>query len=398
MQLTFDTKKVQTVGNMFKLYTGKVSGNRLNAASVRNSLDSRTLARRGIGARMSSVHNRLTAVESRMKAIDDFIQRGTSMYRSVEDTLIQKSGEITDVERLSAFDQFFKDYWNMKSEHPEVIALRNALVIYGANLFNSDKLLRAAKDLQLYMYRKNGNAYIKIVQGGSDFISKNGYRDLLTSYLGGNRGKWNPTLVDKMIKDGVFLYGLKNQKGDNKIIDYTNKGKKFLETEFKGLNDAIAQLKEPQWKVTGSATWDAFKSNANPLNDLYGWKGASGLTKIGKGLGGIGSLLTIGDNIHDNFYNRNTGEWEWKGENTREFIVDTSVDFLAAGGSMAAGAAVGSFFLPPVGTVVGAATGAAVSFAINYPLPILGDKSMVQYTKDELNALIDNPKEYINNH
>lgn len=89
-----------------------------------------------------------------------------------------------------------------------------------------------------------------------------------------------------------------------------------------------------------------------------------------------------------------------KKNNTEARIIvmnESLIDFAAAGGSMAAGAAVGSFFLPPVGTVVGAATGAAVNFAINYPIPILGDKSLVQFTKDGINAGIDKTSEYINN-
>ena len=50
----------------------------------------------------------------------------------------------------------------------------------------------------------------------------------------------------------------------------------------------------------------------------------------------------------------------------QDTITDTGVDILAGATSSAAGAAVGSLFLPPLGTAVGAVAGIAVNELLNF--------------------------------
>lgn len=45
---------------------------------------------------------------------------------------------------------------------------------------------------------------------------------------------------------------------------------------------------------------------------------------------------------------------------------DVTVDFLAGSGATAVGAMAGSFFLPPLGTVVGTGVGMAINIGLNW--------------------------------
>ena len=50
-------------------------------------------------------------------------------------------------------------------------------------------------------------------------------------------------------------------------------------------------------------------------------------------------------------------EGGWQLKDVVDVATDSAVDIGANAGAMAAGAVAGSFFLPPLGTVVGAGTG-----------------------------------------
>ncbi|WP_158861885.1 hypothetical protein [Leifsonia sp. AG29] len=51
----------------------------------------------------------------------------------------------------------------------------------------------------------------------------------------------------------------------------------------------------------------------------------------------------------------------------QDFAVGTGVDLASAAASTGVGAAFGSLFLPPLGTVVGAGVGLLVGVALNFP-------------------------------
>ena len=70
--------------------------------------------------------------------------------------------------------------------------------------------------------------------------------------------------------------------------------------------------------------------------------------------------------------------------------VDIGVDCLSGMGTAAAGAAVGSLFLPPLGTVVGAAVGIGLDYVINKDFDLDRDgesHSLIGATKDGLHNL-----------
>ena len=62
---------------------------------------------------------------------------------------------------------------------------------------------------------------------------------------------------------------------------------------------------------------------------------------------------------------------------------------LSGASASAAGAAVGSFFLPPLGTVVGLCAGTVVGMLSNTKFKGLNNKSLVDYTKDKAKSLVN---------
>ncbi|WP_158861883.1 hypothetical protein [Leifsonia sp. AG29] len=100
---------------------------------------------------------------------------------------------------------------------------------------------------------------------------------------------------------------------------------------------------------------------AAPLDDFHGWSSASALGKLGKGLGAAGAVLTVAGNA-DTYFRDGVQATDWP-----DFAVDTGVDLAHAAVSAGIGAAAGSFFLPPLGTVVGAAVGLIAGAVIDAP-------------------------------
>jgi hypothetical protein len=113
---------------------------------------------------------------------------------------------------------------------------------------------------------------------------------------------------------------------------------------------------------------------ADIVDDFKGWKNASKLGRYGKGLGLAGTAISVGANVNKYF-----GDGDATPEDWRDFTVDTVVDVGSSAAAAGFGAAVGSLFLPPLGTVVGAGLGILVNWAVN-EVP-LGDKTAVEWAK-----------------
>ena len=113
------------------------------------------------------------------------------------------------------------------------------------------------------------------------------------------------------------------------------------------------------------------------------WKGASVVTNGAKGLGAAGTVLTVGFNAYDRFQDG------VQGNDVRDFAVDTAVDIGSAAAAAGVGAAVGSFFLPPLGTVAGAVAGLGFTVVTSVKLPFLGDRSLIEVAEDGLKEGLD---------
>ncbi|WP_434318263.1 hypothetical protein [Leifsonia sp. P73] len=108
--------------------------------------------------------------------------------------------------------------------------------------------------------------------------------------------------------------------------------------------------------------------------DFTGWKDASKLSRVGMGLGAAGTVLTVGSNA-ERYLTGDVSARDW-----RDFTTDTAVDLGSAAAAAGAGAAVGSFLLPPLGTVIGA--GAGIFFNVVLSEVKFGDKTAVEWAKE----------------
>ena len=153
----------------------------------------------------------------------------------------------------------------------------------------------------------------------------------------------------------------------------TNIGKGFKTTGWQAaLGDAVDSGKSGF--KNSLKFWDDFK-----------WKDASQLSKwgqAGKALGAIGTVLNVGGNIKENFFDDNTSS---VGTKIRNFVVDQGVDLLSGASAASAGAAIGTFIGGPIGTVVGLGVGAAIGWAMNgFKIQGLNNQSVTDAAKDAL--------------
>ncbi|WP_187118899.1 LXG domain-containing protein [Bacillus marasmi] len=266
----------------------------------------------------------------------------------------------------------------MIEEYGLVMLFRNTAVSFGSAIMNSGKLLQIG-NLRFKMFRENGNILIKIK--GEELKSLRDYeryRKLLVESLGG-KWKWDRKLVTELVNGGISLYDEKS------ILRMRNNSNKFINSQFSDLGNYVKRLDQPFHEVAGKT----FKDEMKIWGSFIGWKEASTLTKLGKGAGALGIGLTVYDDAVGNFYNSKTGKWEYTGgKQIQKFAVDTTVDLATGAGAMAAGAAAGSFFLPPAGTVVGAVVGAGIFAGAN--LKFIGNppESIVDATKSIANKTV----------
>ena len=119
----------------------------------------------------------------------------------------------------------------------------------------------------------------------------------------------------------------------------------------------------------------AVTSVKDTVNDFRGWKDASTFAKGGKFLGAAGTVLTVGSNANAYFHDG------VEGDDVPDFIIDTGVDLGSAAAAAGFGAAIGSFFLPPAGTVIGAGVGLVADVLLDWDF---GGGSAVDWAKEGL--------------
>ncbi|MFD0588499.1 hypothetical protein ACFQZE_10840 [Paenibacillus sp. GCM10027627] len=353
--INFNGGIVQTLNLGLKKNILKVDNNRQYLSSTQSSVDYRIASRRNIGARLHSSASKVNAVHSRLKSVNLVVDQAIAKYETAES---ESNRFAANIGKIIASLGVIEDVYSF------------------LNKIDSEKMLRISKDLRFHMFEINGNTYIKIVGASvtrpGDYIN---YRNILTQGLG-HYDRWNKNFVRKLAGAGVLIHD------GTRYTQYKNKLKG---TNFPGLDKAMERLQYNRWKSAGTT----LVKELNPLTDYTGWKGATNLTKFSKGLGIFGTLVTVGANVFDP---------ELSG---RQKVVNSVVDIASGTAAMAVGAAAGSFILPPLGTVVGAGVGLAVNAAINWPVPFLDGKSVVDYTKEKVNKLvdegIDNLKDVANN-
>ena len=150
----------------------------------------------------------------------------------------------------------------------------------------------------------------------------------------------------------------------------------------------VRGFKTTGWQAALGDAVDSGKSgfkNSLKFWDDFKWKDASQLSKwgqAGKAFGAIGTVLNVGGNIKENFFDDNTSS---VGTKIRNFAVDQGVDLLSGASAASAGAAIGTFIGGPIGTVVGLGVGAAIGWAMNdFKIQGLNNQSVTDAGKDAL--------------
>lgn len=156
-----------------------------------------------------------------------------------------------------------------------------------------------------------------------------------------------------------------------KLPEFQNYADFQMDRENKGLPTAIGKKGLSSFK----AAWADGLKDINPMK----WKEAfKGLGKAGgflKGAGIFGAVMSVGGNVVD------AKEDGWQLKDVVDITTDSAVDIGANAGAMAAGAVAGSFFLPPLGTVVEPGTAVFATWAMNYKFEKLGGDNLIDITK-----------------
>lgn len=249
-------------------------------------------------------------------------------------------------------------------------------------------------------------------------IGKYGNAFLLVLKKSTSYGKKAQKIIDTVLKyknGKAFLNGIEITADGAGVLRW---GKKFLYDPTKGTANSTKNLFKTSnglfkngenfeaasgikltsynYKQYLNSGMQKFKESVNPLNDFKNWKDATKLGKFGKGLGIVSTVLNVGSNFSKDV-DLSDGI---QGEEAKNFVIDTTIDIGSSAGASALGATIGSAFLPPLGTVVGAVSGMAISSLINDVKFGKPPKSAVNHVKDAtkkaVGAIGDRAKKMVN--
>jgi hypothetical protein len=346
-------------------------------ARLKSGIDPRILARKSIGARLNRAASGLQRLEYRYRKLDSFIVRSMDSYCDADSSVSRKAANLDKVQKGTKdgfWNYFFANTWETAKSS-----------MGGYAMFAAAKnLLKIADGVNFRLFKENERIFIKLVGEAmsrpADYLR---YRNLLIEKLGGESGDWKKGYVKRLMDKGIALYDDANEHLNNKAA-FRQARNKFSNTNLAPLNQYVKNIGEPWYKVAASGFKDGVIENTKAIfyDDWIGFKGAASNIKASKALGIAGTVIMVGEN----------GYSAYKEGSIKKFAVDTSVDLASGVGSMAAGAAIGSFFLPPVGTVVGAAAGAVINLGLNWKF-MDGKKSIVDVTKDFVSNPVDSVKD-----
>lgn len=381
MEINVFIKEVKPLSNTTKNIKNDISSIESNVNNTRRSLPVQILNRNNIDSELNSIVHRLHRVEVRLGKIETFIKTSMEEYEDCEYKIKKEAEKILNEDKTLFYklkDSLFDEVKGaVLGFNPRDYLIAGGFFDYGFKLFKDEETG------QIFIKLKN-----KSFTNNSEFMK---IRDKLTEYLGGT-SKWNKSFVNDLTNGkGVLLFDTNsNKKFNSNINKFTNSG---FDELAKQIEKAGKGLDKTAWQKVGSGFVDGWKEGLDIADDFKGWKGATTTTKVTKGLGIVSTAMTVGSNL-DNFVDDN-GKIEVNASNTVDFIVDTGVDIGAGAVATGVGSAVGSLFLPPLGTIVGAGVGMAVGTMLN--TPFFGDKSLVEDVKDGLNYVVDEAGKLVSN-
>ncbi|WP_455718615.1 hypothetical protein [Anaerosporobacter sp.] len=236
--------------------------------------------------------------------------------------------------------------------NPSVGVLKTMLIsIKDAKMWKALELISQGKRFRIVT--ENGRKFIKL--RGGDNLTKQQVKEFMEAITG--KEGWTKYDAKILRQKGIELY---NKKNPNHTYERLFKDGRYNELanyldDFQ-LGNGAKMAKAFGTELKDSMKfWDDFKpSNYSDLGKA---------SKFAKGLSAVGTALDIASDFSDDFFEN--GKFTMSGENVKEFVVDTTVSVTANAGVTAAGAAIGSLFAPPIGTVVGAGAGAAIGYVTN---------------------------------
>lgn len=333
--------------------------------NTRMNLDPEIIKRRNVATRLFQLNRSLSELETDFHRLQAFIYDSIGKYESKENILNRKADSLKDEG---------KNDW-LKMGRAELLGFTSAMM-------DTNKWLKYKDGLRFEMYRKDGKIYFR-AKGEKGSYKTN--RDRLREQFGGSNKDWKKGYINRMYNDGIPLY--------NKAVDgggFIENRRRFSNTPFDDLNNHVNNLGEGKTTVAYRTGKQTFVDNIKVWDDFKGWKGATHLNNSGKALGILGTGLTLFDNYKE-------FQSDPSKDRLTNFTVNTAVDITTGAASMAAGAAIGSVFLPPLGTVVGAAAGIGINFLINTKVGGPPAESVVDRTKNIAKSAVKESKKLIGN-
>lgn len=163
-----------------------------------------------------------------------------------------------------------------------------------------------------------------------------------------------------------------------KLPEFQNYADFRVDRVNKGLPTAIGKKGLSSFK----AAWADGLKDINPMKWKESFKGLGKAGGILKGAGIFGAVVSVGGNVVDAKQGVDDRKDGWQLKDVVDIATDSAVDIGANAGAMAAGAVAGSFFLPPLGTVVGAGVAVVATAGLNYKWKALGGKdNIIDITK-----------------
>lgn len=331
----------------------------------------------------------------------DFQKNLGRMSSSLQDDIDKLNKKI---EKLHEFSSKTSGLFN-DSLNDMKLAMQGVMVL-NKTIVNSDGTYAfpVGVDKSWFTTKKDVDAWTTSPSYAIENMPENMTAEETEDWLAENLAKFGPDFMELLKgsqKVGESLISFKNGKAFLKGISVTQDslgrlrwgdrflwkpgntykhGKKFGEASGIDLGDYhYSRLPDGgiNYSELTAAGWTGFKEAVNPINDFKGWKDASKFGKFGKGLGIVGTGMTVVNNFAENV-DLSDG---LDGREVVNFATDTAIDVGAGAGTAAFGAMVGSAFLPPLGTVAGAAAGALANIVINHKFGA-PPKSAVDHVKD----------------
>ena len=306
----------------------------------------------GYGQIVSSLASILDEIEEEKngaKSLKEALEKSVQYYTKTEKKITGQVVKVESIEKwYTTFGDLITDVVNVRESIPGIII---------EGLFLDDDVIEAlgkiAGGTYISSYWKKGRLYLNLHNDG---LNNSQVSEWLEKNLG---GKWDKYKSRNMKDNGFAIYDKKT--GNTRQMRY------FDSITNDDLSDYLKNIKNSGKSFWKTAAKTAAVDELKFWKDFVGYSDEAGkLAKAGKALGAVGTVLTVGGDIVNNFYDSSTGEWSFSGNQVADCVADVGIDLAFGAGSAAAGAAVGSFFAPPLGTVVGAGVGVAVDVAANH--------------------------------